>query len=180
MIKIGKKLKNLRLKNNLTQAELANRCELSKGFISLLESDQTSPSLSTLEDILSSLGTNFKEFFNEDLAPKVVYTEDDVFVKEFAENGYQIHWLVSDSQKNDMEPIILNLDGGSETEWDDPHSGEEFGYVLSGNIVLCLGNAQYKVKKGECFYFPADLPHCIINKGKTPAKLLWITTPPNF
>lgn len=180
MMQIGKKLKNLRLKNNLTQEELANRCELSKGFISLLESDQTSPSLSTLEDILVGLGTNFKEFFNDDLAPKVVYTEEDVFVKEFSENGYQIHWLVSDSQKNDMEPIILNLNGGARTDWDDPHAGEEFGYVLSGNIVLCLGNANYKVKKGECFYFPADLPHCIFNKGKAAARILWITTPPNF
>ncbi len=180
MIKIGEKLKNLRLKNNLTQAELANRCELSKGFISLLESDQTSPSLSTLEDILISLGTNFKDFFNEDLAPKVVYTDADIFVKEFEENGYQIQWLVSDSQKNDMEPIILTLEGGARTDWDAPHAGEEFGYLLSGNLTLCLGQATYKVKKGECFYFAADEPHCVMNKGKTQAKLLWITTPPNF
>ena len=56
-INIGGKLRSLRQKNNLTQKELADRCELSKGFISQLESNQTSPSLSTLEDILTTLGS---------------------------------------------------------------------------------------------------------------------------
>ena len=50
-INIGEKIRSLRQKNNLTQKELADRCELSKGFISQLESNQTSPSLSTLEDV---------------------------------------------------------------------------------------------------------------------------------
>ncbi len=55
-INIGGKLRSLRQKNNLTQKELADRCELSKGFISQLESNQTSPSLSTLEDIFDHAG----------------------------------------------------------------------------------------------------------------------------
>lgn len=177
MIKIGGKLRNLRLQNNLTQAELADRCELSKGFISQLESDQTSPSLSTLEDVLNSLGTNFKDFFNEE-STKVVYTDEDVCVKEF--DGYTVDWLVADSQKNDMEPIIVTLESGGETNIDDPHSGEEFGYVLAGNIVLYLGDKKFRVKRGESFYFQASKPHRLVNNGKLPAKILWITTPPNF
>ncbi len=177
MIKIGGKLRNLRLQNNLTQAELADRCELSKGFISQLESDQTSPSLSTLEDVLNSLGTNFKDFFNEE-SRKVVYTDDDVCVREF--DGYTIDWLVADSQKNDMEPIILSLESGAQTPVDDPHSGEEFGYLLAGNILLHAGDSKYRVKRGESFYIQASKPHWIENTGKLPAKVLWITTPPNF
>lgn len=177
VISIGEKLRNLRLRNNLTQAELADRCELSKGFISQLESDQTSPSLSTLEDILLSLGTNFRDFFNE-AAEKIVYGEQDVCVKEF--DGYSIDWLVTDSQKNDMEPIIVELESGSETAEDNPHSGEEFGYVLAGNIVLVLGDEKFRVKKGESFYFKASKPHKILNTGKLAARVIWITTPPNF
>ena len=65
-INIGEKLRSLRQKNNLTQKELADRCELSKGFISQLESNQTSPSLSTLEDILTTLGSSFHEFFSDE------------------------------------------------------------------------------------------------------------------
>ena len=177
MISIGEKLRNLRLRNNLTQAELADRCELSKGFISQLESDQTSPSLSTLEDILLSLGTNFRDFFNE-ATEKIVYGEQDVCVKEF--DGYSIDWLVTDSQKNDMEPIIVELESGSETAEDNPHSGEEFGYVLAGNIVLVLGDEKFRVKKGESFYYPASCNHYLENPGKTPAVILWISSPPYF
>jgi transcriptional regulator with XRE-family HTH domain len=63
---IGNNIKRLRLENNLTQEELASRCDLSKGFISLMERDLTSPSIATLVDILDTLGTNLKEFFSEE------------------------------------------------------------------------------------------------------------------
>ena len=59
---IGEKIKILRKKNGLTQEELADRCELTKGFISQIERDLTSPSIATLVDILESLGTNLQEF----------------------------------------------------------------------------------------------------------------------
>ena len=59
-IDIGERIKLLRLYHGLTQQELADRCELSKGFISQLESDQTAPSLATLSDIFDALGTSFE------------------------------------------------------------------------------------------------------------------------
>ena len=59
---IGEKIKRLRIKNSLTQEELADRCELTKGFISQVERDLTSPSIATLVDILECLGTNLQEF----------------------------------------------------------------------------------------------------------------------
>ena len=64
-MKIGDKIKRMRIEKGLTQEELANRCELSKGFISQLENDLTSPSIATLIDILEILGTNLKEFFSD-------------------------------------------------------------------------------------------------------------------
>ena len=70
-MKIGEKLKSLRQEKLLTQNELADRCELSKGFISQLERDLTSPSLSTLEDILEVLGTNIRDFFGKFLQSKL-------------------------------------------------------------------------------------------------------------
>ena len=62
-MEIGNKIRRIRLQRGLTQEELADRCELSKGFISLLERDLTSPSLDTLADILESLGTDLTTFF---------------------------------------------------------------------------------------------------------------------
>ena len=63
---IGQKVRELRIAKNLTQEELADRSELSKGFISQLERDLTSPSIATLVDILQCLGTNLNDFFSDD------------------------------------------------------------------------------------------------------------------
>jgi len=177
---IGNKIKMLRIKNGLTQEELAGRSELSKGFISQIERDLTSPSISTLVDLLQCLGSNLKDFFNESVDEKIVFGKDDVFVKEDRESGNEIRWIVPDSQKNRMEPILLTLEVGGSSDTEDPHEGEEFGYVLSGSVYIHLGSRKYKAKKDESFYFKPSAVHFISNGGKTSAKLLWISTPPNF
>jgi len=141
---IGEKIKHLRVKNGLTQQELANRCELSKGFISQLERDLTSPSIATLMDILECLGTNLKDFFNDKDDEKIVFHKDDVFIQEDKDLGHTIKWIVPNSQKNSMEPILIEIESGGASEPDDPHDGEEFGYVLSGTIFLHLGNQSLK------------------------------------
>ena len=79
---IGAKLKELRVVKGLTQEELADRAELSKGFISQLERDLTSPSISTLDDLLQCLGVTLAEFFAEDSEEPVVFGFDDYFEKE--------------------------------------------------------------------------------------------------
>jgi transcriptional regulator with XRE-family HTH domain len=70
-MKIGEKIKHLRMKNGLTQEELASRCELTKGFISQVERELTSPSIATLVDMLECLGTNLKDFFSDSVEEKV-------------------------------------------------------------------------------------------------------------
>lgn len=107
MIDIGGKIKGLRLKLGLTQEELAARTELSKGFISQLERNLTSPSIATLTDILEALGTDLSAFFSEAKPEKVVFTPEDMFVKEEPEQGYSIEWLVPNAQKNQLEPILV-------------------------------------------------------------------------
>lgn len=179
-INIGEKIKSLRLRNSLTQKELADRCELSKGFISQLESNQTSPSLSTLEDILMTLGSSFREFFACEVADKPVYRKEDVFIKESPERGEVIHWLIPNAQKKDLEPIMLTLSPGGQSEMDLPHIGEEFGYVLAGSIQLVIGGHSYRVRKGDSFSFKPETQHYIMNTGKTEATVLWVCTPPNF
>ena len=82
------------MQRGLTQEELANRCELSKGFISLVERNLTSPSIATLTDMLESLGTDLKTFFGEAEDEKIVFGEKDIFVKEDAEGiRGRIKWL---------------------------------------------------------------------------------------
>ena len=179
-VPIGTKIRALRIKNGLTQAELAARCELSKGFISQLESEQTSPSIATLVDILECLGTDLKGFFSGAANEKVVFTEEDYFINEVEEEGHTITWLVPNCQKNDMEPVILEIAPGGKGPEDEPHGGEEFGYVLAGSVKVIIGDSVYKVKKGESFYYAADEDHQIINPGKSTARILWVSAPPSF
>jgi len=177
---IGKEIKRLRIKNGLTQEELADRSELSKGFISQLERDLASPSIATLSDLLQCLGTDLKHFFSDATDENVVFKSEDVFVKEYKEEGSIINWIVPNSQKNSMEPIILELLPGGKSYVDDPHDGEEFGYVLSGSVVLYIGSKKYRVKKHESFYYKPSAVHYIENNSKTNAKVLWVSTPPTF
>lgn len=175
---IGEKIKELRLFCGLTQEELADRCELTKGYISQLENDLTSPSIATLIDILSALGTNLKEFFSDDAEEKISFGKTD-FIEKNAD-GYVFKWLVPNAQKNEMEPALIRLKASSSTDEDFPHEGEEFGYVIKGEIIITLGKRRVTVKKGESFYYSCDKVHFITNKKETEAEFIWVSSPPSF
>ncbi|MBQ8296036.1 MAG: helix-turn-helix transcriptional regulator [Clostridia bacterium] len=175
---LGRKIKQMRHQKGLTQEELADRCELTKGYISQLENNLNSPSIATLTDILAALGSNLAEFFREETEEKVVFSKNEFFEKD--SDGVLWHWLIPNAQKNMMEPVLVELAENVETSGDIPHEGEEFGYVLEGRIAVVLGNKHHICKKGEAFYYPANKPHSIINKGSGKARFLWISTPPNF
>ena len=152
-MKIGAKVKELRVQKGLTQEELADRTELSKGFISQLQRDLTSPSIATLMDILQALGTDLKDFFNEEPEEQIVFKESDYFEKLDEEYGNYP---------------------------DNPHEGEEFGYILSGSITIHIGKKSYRAKKGESFYFTPKSTHYISASKKTGASLIWVSSPPSF
>ena len=175
---IGNKLKELRVLKGLTQEELADRSELSKGFISQLERNLPSPSITTLMDILQCLGTSIGEFFNEAPDEQIVFGKQDYFVKEDTEYKNEIKWIIPNAQKNTIEPIYLTLQAGGSTCPDTPHEGEEFGYVLQGAVSIHLGNKTYKAKKGESFYYTADKTHFLSSKNG--ATLIWVSSPPSF
>lgn len=175
---IGNKLKQLRILKGLTQEELADRAELSKGYISQLERNLTSPSIATLMDILQCLGTSIGEFFNEEPEEQVVFGKNDYFEKVDAESGCSVTWIIPNAQKNRMEPILLTLEPGGSTCPDTPHEGEEFGYILSGSVSIHLGGRVHRAKKGESFCYACDRQHFLTSKAG--ATLIWVSAPPNF
>ena len=178
-MKIGEKIKNLRLFCDMTQEELADRCELTKGYISQLENDLTSPSIATLIDILSALRTDLKEFFSDIGGQDKISFNKNEYIEKITD-GYVMNWLAPNAQKNAMEPIHLKLQAGASTDEDIPHEGEEFGYVLKGEIVVVLGKRKVRVKKGESFYFTSKSVHKIVNTSKTESEIIWVSSPPSF
>jgi transcriptional regulator with XRE-family HTH domain len=180
-VQIGENLRQLRIRRGLTQGELADRCELSKGFISQVERDLASPSIATLVDMLECLGSDLKTFFSDDSREKVAFSPADLFEKMDDEERHgKVTWLIPTAQKNSMEPILLELQPGGETAEMPPHEGEEFGYVLCGRVVLRMGEKTYPVKTGGSFCIHPAAPHTLKNPGKTRAKIVWVSTPPSF
>ena len=185
-IDIGRRIRNHRNRNGLTQQdrngltqqELADRTELTKGFISQLERGQVSASVVTLMDLIECLGTTPAEFFKDE-EEQVVFTEKEYFEK-LDEQGNSRQWIVPTAQRFQMEPLLVVIQPHSSLEEDKPHNGEEFGYLMSGRLNLWLGDKVYHIKSGESFYYQASQKHRIENPGSRPAKYLWISTPPEF
>ena len=175
---IGTKLKSLRLSHHLTLEELANRSELSKGFLSQVERNLTSPAVDSLEDILEALGVTLHDFFDEQEPETLVFDEEDFFVNE--QDDYVINYIVPNAQKNDMEPILIHLPAKKCSMKIEPHGGEEFGYVLTGKVCLHFGAREEVVKTGQTFYLKGTRTHYLENKWQRDAGVIWIMTPPNF
>ncbi|MCL6429189.1 HTH-type transcriptional regulator PuuR [Spiroplasma sp. JKS002669] len=178
-MKIGKKLKNLRVKHNLTMQELANRCDLSKGFISQLEHDLASPSIETLISILEVYDIDLANFFNEqERETKFVFKSHEVSILD--EDKYQVKWLIPKAQKLKLEPIIVTLKPFGTSQIINPFQGQMFGYVLSGKVIVHYGNQSNKIDQSETFYIEGNAKHYLENPTNKDTEILWVSNPPIF
>ena len=167
-MEIGDKLRNLRIQKNLTQEELGERTDLSKGYISQLERDLSSPSMETFFDIVEVLGVTPEEFFKQKKSDqKLVYKE---------EHGYHIKWLIPESNEKEMEPILLTLEKQGQYKQFTPSLSETFIYVLEGKVALQFGEQLYEAEKGESIYYEASKPHRLQNQAKGISKVLIVAT----
>ncbi len=176
-MEIGDKLRNLRIQKNLTQEELGERTDLTKGYLSQLERDLSSPSMETFFTILEVLGVTPEEFFREDQSHhQIVYRDEDSTRYVDEENGYELKWLISDSNEKEMEPILLTFEKEGEYKTFEPSLAETFIYVLDGTIALTLGDTQYKARKGQSVYYQATEPHQLKNIGRQKSRVLVVVT----
>lgn len=176
-IDIGNKLKNLRIQKELTQEELGERTDLTKGYISQLERGLSSPSMETFFQLLEVLGCTPQEFFSEEMTEqKVVYSEEDRVIFEDLETGYVMEWLVSESNENEMEPILLLIMPGKAYKQFSPSQSETFIWVLSGTIQLKLGSKTYQAREGESLYYISSDVHQLFNESSQITQLLVVVT----
>ena len=176
-MEIGDKLRNLRIQKNLTQEELGERTDLSKGYISQLERDLSSPSMETFFSILEVLGVTPEEFFHQDTVnQQVVYSKEDHTIYQDEENGYELEWLVSDSNEKEMEPVLLIFEKAGEYKTFEPSRSETFIFVLEGELELSLGEERYIAKAGQSIYYQATKHHQLRNHQTKRTKALIVAT----
>lgn len=174
---IGDRLKNLRIQKNLTQEELGERTDLTKGYISQLERDLSSPSMETFFSILEVLGVTPEHFFSEKLTKqKIIYQLQDRTIYQDDEHGYELNWLIPESNEKEMEPIILTFNEEGEYKVFEPSLSETFIYVLEGSVILRLGDANYIAKKNETIYYKATEQHQLKNHTEKRSSVLIVAT----
>lgn len=178
-LKVGRKIKSLRLASDLTQEELANRARLTKGFISQLENDQSSVQIDSLADILGALGVSLTEFFRDNSDESLVFGPSErVQVDGTGASFFEL--LVPGSTQNLMDPIIVQLKPGEKLQRKGPHPGEQFGYVLKGTATLRLAGKEHEVQARHCFYFESSQSYQILNQSGKEMSFLWVMTPPQM
>ncbi len=179
LLRVGARIRGLRRSRGLTQEELAHRSNLTKGFISQLERDLTSPSLESLLEILEALDTDIVRFFQGREEGRIVFgTADCRDAKTYPEvRAFRL--MVPGAASRGMEPALVTIESGESIQ-EEAHAGEEFGYVLSGEVQVRYGERRMTAKSGEWFYFASDRTHQVANPARVRARLLWVSTPPSF
>lgn len=176
-MEIGNQLKALRMQKGLTQEELAERTDLSKGYISQLENNLSSPSMDTFFDILEVLGCAPRDFFEEESNEALsVYRKEDMNITQDNRHQTIVTWLNPDSNEHEMEPVILEFQANGRYKTFQPSLSETFGYVLEGNIQVKVGKQTESISAGEAFYFEASAKHQIRNASDALAKVLIVAT----
>lgn len=173
---IGQRIRNLRIQKQLTQEELGERTDLSKGYISQLEHNQSSPSMETFFTILEVLGRTPAAFFAAEPNDKIVYHPAEQTTYDDEALGYQVKWLVPASNDNDLEPVTITLAPNGRFKPFEPSPAETFIAVQTGALTLQLGTQRYAAAAGDTLYFHATKTHQISNAGSEPCTFTLVTT----
>ncbi|MCB8998826.1 MAG: cupin domain-containing protein [Bacteroidales bacterium] len=184
---VGEKVRSIRESKNLTQDELADRSKLSKELISRIESSKDLPFLAPLIRIARTLGVRMGTFLDEsnETGPVIARSES-------RKSGISLHHLerqstfdlnffplANDKADRHMEPFIIEIKPSGDKQYSmNTHEGEEFIYVLSGDVELSYGGDQYIISAGDSIYYESLTPHHVHSANNKPARVLAVVYTP--
>jgi DNA-binding transcriptional MerR regulator len=174
---IGSHLRRLRAKRRLSLAQVARSVGISVGFLSALERSQMSGSVGTLRKLARFYKTNILDFFDATGASSRQVRPEQRKVLE-AGPGVLMELLAWGNTV--MEPHLFRVAPKAASGDSYTHEGEEFLYVLRGELAITLEKEEYRLKAGDSFYFESATPHHWKNPGQAETWVLWVNTPPTF
>src|SRR5438309_8549816 len=174
---IGIRLRQLRAKRRLPLAEVSKSVGISLGFLSAIERSQMSASVGTLRKLARFYKTKILDFFDPSESNSRLVRPDRRKVLE-AGPGVRMELLAWGNTV--MEPHLFRISPSAGSGDSYSHEGEEFLYVLRGELKIALDTQEYRLKQGDSFYFESGMPHTWSNPGKTETCVLWVNTPPTF
>ena len=176
---LGSRLRALRNERGLSQRELANQAGISANAVSLIERDENSPSVSTLQYLAGALNVKMSYFFDEDVRKHVLHVKSEN-CPTITSRGASIAGIGEHLQDQEMEPFFVSLEpsAGSGEGWV-THLGHELVYCLEGHIVYDIDEESYILEPGDLLLFEAHLPHEWRNPGDEKAHFLLVLQKPD-
>ena len=171
---IGNRLRMLRLRQKKSLAEVARAVDVSVGFLSSLERSQTNASIGILHRLAQFYNSNILDLFSRTTSsgPLVRASERQPL---HGWNGVRMDLLAWGDTV--MEPHLFHIQPGCGSKETYSHAGQEFLFLISGRLTITLNESDYKLVKGDSFYFESQVVHRWSNPGRTVATVLWINTP---
>jgi len=174
---LGARLRQLRVKRGLSLGRVAKAVGISLGFLSALERSHMSASVGTLRKLARFYQTNILDFFDPSESNSALVPPARRKVLE-AGPGVRMELLAWGNTV--MEPHLFRIAPHAGSGDSYTHEGEEFLYMLRGELQISLHEKQYRLKPGDSFYFESATPHRWKNPGRTETWVLWVNTPPTF
>jgi DNA-binding transcriptional MerR regulator/mannose-6-phosphate isomerase-like protein (cupin superfamily) len=174
---IGARLRQLRTRRGLSLAQVSKAVGISLGFLSALERSHMSASVSTLRKLARFYKTNILDFFDPAESNIRLVTPGKRKVLE-AGPGVRMELLAWGNTV--MEPHLFRIAPQSGSGESYTHEGEEFLYILQGELQISLQEEEYRLQPGDSFYFESATPHSWKNPGRGETWVLWVNTPPTF
>ncbi|MBI5966652.1 MAG: cupin domain-containing protein [Deltaproteobacteria bacterium] len=185
-LKVGEKVREIREQRDLSLQEMAERTGYSSAILSQIENHMISPPLGALIKIAKALGVKVGTFFGED--PREPFTivrqQERKPVSRFASKegvsyGYSYESLGSDKKDRHMEPFLVTLEPATlKSERLSTHDGEEFIFILEGEMEVILGKHKDILHPGDCIYYESTIPHRVQCHRDIPTKILAVIWTP--
>lgn len=187
-VRIGMRLKHARLSKGYTLQQLADIVQCSESMISKVENDKLRPSIAMLHRFSQALETNIAALISEPdpngQLVNIIRGEQRPRIHVDPEwQGAEGVWLervIPPTVGGLLQAHVLNLAPNGRSDGLITHTGEELGFVITGEVELEVADATYSLKAGDSFFFPSSLGHGYHNKSKQVTRILWVNTPPSF
>lgn len=177
-INVGKQIRMLREQRKFSQQALAEASGISRNTLSLIEREQTSPTVSTLKRLASALSVDINAFFQPFDKASIIYTKADQRPHLLLDQGAMAD-LGLGMLEQLVTPLLLQLEPGARSGPALTHSGQDFIFCLSGEILYLLNGRGYILEPGDSLLFDGRLPHGFRNAGTEVASMLIILSTPH-
>ena len=160
-IAIGLHIKKIRLQQKRTQQEIADFCGFTKSHLSKIESGKVMPSIGVLAKIAEALQTKISFLLDEENHKDITYdSKVEIQTKMIkTSKGYSIYPFASTQEDKVMQPFLFETHKKDHKLHSTIHEGEEFLYILEGEMILKIGTEEYHLCEGDGLYFDARLEH---------------------